>query len=207
MGPAVSRRSPGRKTVASDLAVLVGVNLVPLAGVVFFGWDPFTVVFLYWLENVIGVFYIANQVDSRTCLSFGLFTLIQGIFVVGMLGPLFRHPELARVHPDGSGFSFNPPPGAAMEALADVMSFSLLIAILALVGEYAYASRQQGKGGHYVFAGGAELFVRIVPLHLAIILGAIWMVVYKLSDAVVVVLVAVKISVEVVGYLWQSRLS
>jgi hypothetical protein len=32
---------------------LIGANVVPLFGVLFFGWDTFAVVALYWVENVI----------------------------------------------------------------------------------------------------------------------------------------------------------
>ena len=42
-------------------------NLVPAVGVLFFGWDAFTVVFLYWLENaVIGVFNILKMALARS---------------------------------------------------------------------------------------------------------------------------------------------
>ena len=38
---------------------IVAANLVPAVGVLFFGWDAFAVVFLYWLENaVIGFFNV-----------------------------------------------------------------------------------------------------------------------------------------------------
>lgn len=38
---------------------VIAANLVPAIGLLFFGWDVFTVVFLYWFENVvIGVFQV-----------------------------------------------------------------------------------------------------------------------------------------------------
>ena len=40
--------------------LLVAANLVPLAGVLFWGWQVKQVVFLYWAENiVIGLFNLA----------------------------------------------------------------------------------------------------------------------------------------------------
>ena len=33
--------------------VLVAANLVPLAGVLFFGWSVFATLLLFWVENVI----------------------------------------------------------------------------------------------------------------------------------------------------------
>lgn len=32
---------------------LIAANALPIVGVLFFGWDTFSIVFLYWLENVI----------------------------------------------------------------------------------------------------------------------------------------------------------
>lgn len=43
------------------MVALVVANLVPLAGVLFWGWDLATIVALYWLENgVVGVFALAR---------------------------------------------------------------------------------------------------------------------------------------------------
>lgn len=47
-----SRRGGGTGRDAS-IAVLIAANLVPLAGVLVWGWSVFNVVVLYWLENVI----------------------------------------------------------------------------------------------------------------------------------------------------------
>ncbi len=38
---------------------LIAVNMMPLFGVLFFGWSLFSVMFLYWIENgIIGFFNI-----------------------------------------------------------------------------------------------------------------------------------------------------
>jgi len=39
--------------MSAALAALVLVNVIPLFGVVFFGWSLFEVVVLYWVENLI----------------------------------------------------------------------------------------------------------------------------------------------------------
>ena len=36
---------------------LVAANLLPLAGVVFWGWDAFVILMLYWLETVVIAFW------------------------------------------------------------------------------------------------------------------------------------------------------
>lgn len=46
--------------------VLIAMNLVPLIGVVLFGWDAGTIIFLYWLENVlIGILNIPKLLSCR----------------------------------------------------------------------------------------------------------------------------------------------
>ena len=40
-----------------SLLALIGANLIPLAGVFFFGWDVTFIVILYWIENLIAAFY------------------------------------------------------------------------------------------------------------------------------------------------------
>src|SRR5438552_16780075 len=45
--------------------VLVAANLVPLAGVLFFGWSVFATLLLFWVEDVIvGVFNILRMLTA-----------------------------------------------------------------------------------------------------------------------------------------------
>jgi hypothetical protein len=53
---------PGSMWTYKSAIMLVGANVVPLIGALFFGWDVFDVVFLYWAENVIiGLFHIPKM--------------------------------------------------------------------------------------------------------------------------------------------------
>ena len=56
-------------TARKSMIVLLGVNMIPVAGVVFFGWRVVDVVLLYWAENVvigiINVFRIALAKEDR----------------------------------------------------------------------------------------------------------------------------------------------
>ena len=40
-----------------SLLALIGANLIPFAGVFFFGWDVTFIILLYWIENLIAGFY------------------------------------------------------------------------------------------------------------------------------------------------------
>lgn len=84
-----------------SLAGILAVNLVPLAGVLWFGWSVFEVLFLYWFENVaIGVAHAARlAISTQTnkvadgwsttaffAMHYGIFTFVHGVFVVAFFG-------------------------------------------------------------------------------------------------------------------------
>jgi Family of unknown function (DUF6498) len=77
------------------------VNAIPLAGVIWFGWNVFEVLLLYWFENVaIGVAHAARMgICTRTnaiedgwsttaffMLHYGIFTAVHGVFVFVFFG-------------------------------------------------------------------------------------------------------------------------
>jgi hypothetical protein len=79
--------------------ILLGANLVPLVGVIFWGWDAFVLLMLYWLETAIIAFWTVTRIatlpasaldditvgsDKRIASAVGLaafFTLHAGIFM------------------------------------------------------------------------------------------------------------------------------
>ena len=86
---------------------LVAANLLPLAGVLFWGWQIYEIVLVYWLENVIlGVLNLPKLIlassNSKSkvsfffekvisipffCFHYGLFCLGHGAFIVQLLAP------------------------------------------------------------------------------------------------------------------------
>lgn len=88
----------------TDVGLAVAFNVLPIVGVLFWGWSPFALIFLYWLENV--------AIGGRTLLSilasgfakgpgggvlgvglgafftvhYGLFCFVHGVFVVTLFG-------------------------------------------------------------------------------------------------------------------------
>jgi hypothetical protein len=84
----------------AHLLGIVAVNAIPLAGVLWFGWNVFEVLFLYWFENVaIGVAHTARlAISTRTnggrslsttwffAMHYGMFTFVHGIFVIVLFG-------------------------------------------------------------------------------------------------------------------------
>jgi len=85
-----------------DAAWIVAANAIPVAGVLFFGWQALPLLVFYWIENVaIGVFNVAKILIAGVTkdtvqrvasfvlvpffiLHYGLFCFVHGIFVFAM---------------------------------------------------------------------------------------------------------------------------
>ena len=79
-----------------QLALLLA-NLVPLFGVLWFGWDVGSIVVLYWAENlIVGAFTVLKMLSAGGvhalfliaffCLHYGGFCAIHGMFVLKLTG-------------------------------------------------------------------------------------------------------------------------
>jgi Family of unknown function (DUF6498) len=83
--------------------LLIIANLIPVYGVLFLDWKVFSLIFLFWLENVIVGFY--NVLKMLSCkpengtnwlgkifivpfftIHYGIFTVVHGIFVFVLFG-------------------------------------------------------------------------------------------------------------------------
>lgn len=186
-------------SLALSVSFLVAVNLLPLAGVLFFDWSVYEILLVFWAENlVIGLYAVARMLtllrrngDRRVLLlipvflfHFGLFTLAHGGLVVAMFRP--------EDHVSG---------GTAM---------SLWIPWLALLVSHgvSYASNSIGKQEYRGLRGEQVMFApyrRIVILQVAL-LGGGWLVgtlgepIYALA-----LLVLVKIAIDVATHLGEHR--
>lgn len=182
---------------AAPAWTLLVVNFIPVLGVLFWGWSLFDVVVLYWFENlVIGA---VNILKIATCMPdeeslrraaqktskgpetpamahaeklflipfftfhYGMFCFVHGVFVFGLLGG--QGPRGGDVMP------------RLTNMIGEVLGGETLIAALALTGSHLYS-----YVFHYLLRGEfrrtntARLMVgpygRIVVLHIAILLGA-----------------------------------
>ncbi|MCA9003135.1 MAG: hypothetical protein KDB61_14525, partial [Planctomycetes bacterium] len=100
---------------ASAIALLLA-NVLPAAGVLFWGWEAFYVVFLYWFENlIVGAFNILRMISASPgprdqvaggsptasligahaakvfmvpffTVHYGMFCLVHGVFVFALFG-------------------------------------------------------------------------------------------------------------------------
>lgn len=179
------------------LLVILGLNLVPVAGVLWAGWSPLQLLLLYWLENVaVGVFnalklrdYEAHrpEVGSPFRLSnffmmhYGLFTLVHGVFAL-VVGSLFAGPET---------------PGGAWAGL-DWLSFAAAALALAAIHFSDYL-RWRAVAGWTEGSADAQMFApygRIIVMHLTVLGGAFILAASHAPVAYVALLALLKTFIE-----------
>jgi Family of unknown function (DUF6498) len=196
---------------------LVAANSVPLFGVLFLGWDVFSIVLLYWAENaVIGFYNVlkmafaavpcpAAQVAKLFFIPFfivhyGGFTAVHGFFVVA----LFHKEQMPPMGPTSwpcfllfVQMLFN-----VVKYAYSIIPSQVRIAVLALFvshgvsfvqnyllkGEYATAKLNELMGSPYG---------RVVVMHVAILAGGFFVMAIGSPVALLVVLVALKTILDV----------
>ena len=187
----------GATTVSTPWAIgsLIGVNLVPLAGVLFLGWSTFDLMVLYWFENgIVGLFALLKILLTRGrdgdavgvgaaferlsvagffMLHYGAFWTVHGFFVVALFGG----------GPGASGAAFAPMAGPAwfffggLGIAGAVLRGGLLLAAMGLLVSHAVSFIGN------VLTRGEDLdrppkelmarpYGRVVVLHVTLVLGA-----------------------------------
>lgn len=189
---------------------LVVVNLVPLAGVAFFGWSTFAVLLLYWSENVaIGIVTIVKMICARGrpvpwerrlekavaipgfVLGFGAMCAIHVGVIVGLFG---NWPDVDH----GPGFGV-----LVRRVLLEengIISAAALFAshLVSLVQNYFIL----GERGRASLSGLFEAaFSRVIVLHLALFFGAALLLILRNPAWGVALLVTMKIALDVRGHI------
>ncbi len=207
---------PGPATIRFSLTVLVLANLLPLGGVVFFGWSVFQVMALFWLENVIvGAYNLLRMATQMLkgqfaiivlmaffTVHYGMFCAVHGLFVMGIFG----HDQ--------------PIPGGKIQA-SPLAAFTLMEQMIALDATYFWAAiglvASHGVSFLVNFLGSGEWkrvdagtlmfapYKRVVILHLTILAGAGAIALLGAPIWGLVVLVIIKTVVDAWSHLAERR--
>lgn len=190
--------------------VLVAANLLPLYGVLFWSWEVFPLLALFWMENVlIGVLNAARMLaidpaDAALwaakllmvpffCVHYGMFTAIHGVFVFSMFGQ-YRTEGLEVLRP-------------AVRAAADL---NLWLPLGALAASHLFSFFWNFLArGEYLRGGLQEHMMkpygRVVVLHLTILVGGAAAMALGSPLWALLVLLAVKIAVDLRAHLKEHR--
>lgn len=193
----LGRSNPGA------LVALCAANVVPLVGVLFFGWSAFSIAVLYWAETaVIGVFTVLKLLVSTDpkgpprlflapffCVHFGMFMFVHGVFLVFMLGvgALETH----------SG------PTEAVEHLTMSLTESTGM-LLALSGFFmshgvSFVTNFLGAGEFRTLPRQRIMFApypRVIVMHVSILLGGMLVTILGAPAVLVALLVVVKTVID-----------
>jgi hypothetical protein len=203
----------------ASLFILVLVNLLPLVGVLFFGWDVAALVILYWSENLVLGFYTLLKMLLKSplkglgtglffCIHYGGFCAVHGVFIMTML----------------VDENIDPMPGDPWPFF--LVFPQLLVNVVQQVLAYAppewlvaFAALYISHGVSFVlnFLLGPERdeltikklmgapYGRIMVLHIAIILGGFGVMALGQPVAMLLVLVLLKLGLDVKLHLREHR--
>ena len=186
---------------------LVTMNLIPLVGVFWFGWDAGTIVFLYWLENVIiGLLNVpkmlscqlAAKSNPRKWANFGGAIVLSGFFSFHYGMFCFGHYKFL------SGIYETLP--VWEKILPSIFSPILFWSLLGLTFSHAISMLVNfyGKGEYKTRSASAQMFMpysRIMLLHIVIIFGGLLAVVMGQGLATLMLLIGLKIGFDLSAHL------
>jgi NADH:ubiquinone oxidoreductase subunit 6 (subunit J) len=198
-----------------SLFVLVALNLIPLAGVAFFGWRVGDCILLYWVENVvIGGFNIlrimtavidTSKYDQRGVRISGAHLVLAKLFLAAFF--LAHYGGFCAVHGEFLIYMF-PPEGAAeanRELLATVRGLlagpAFAAAVLAMVVSHGYSFLRNYLGrGENVHVDVGEMMMRpykrIFVTTLFILLGGLVLMGLKSPLVGMLFFVSIKIALD-----------
>lgn len=196
-----------------SVIALVLANLIPLFGVVCYGWQVFPIMFLFWFENVVvGLFNVvkmawAGGLGSNVgvklflvpffTVHYGIFTMVHGLFVFAMFGADWR----------GGAGAF-----PSFDRVQDLLTQQHLgWAVLGLVVSHGFSFvTNYLRDGTYRTAVLPIIMMqpygRVVVLHLAILGGGFLVLALGKPVVGLVLLIALKIGLDVLAHVKQHGL-
>jgi hypothetical protein len=209
------------------LVALLVANALPLIGVLYFGWDAFAIVLLYWTENIVVGFYNVLKMAFVKMphpgghlgklfmipfftLHYGGFTAVHGVFVLAF----FKQDGDFSPFPAGDAwpchFVFLQILFNVIRQALSVVPANMLYAIAGL-----FISHGISFGYNYFYKGErtrtnlnklmGQPYGRIVVLHIAIIFGGFLTMALGSPVGVLLILVLLKTIVDVKLHLRERK--
>jgi hypothetical protein len=213
------------------VVALIVANLIPLVGVLWFGWDVWGILIIYWLENgIVGLFNVLKMrraegpEDGSPIATLETRRRLDGLRINGRpasdsdkatLIPFFVmhygifwvvHGVFVLTLPLFAvmGADGEPDFGTTLNPLAIVF----VLVCLFISHGVSYVLNYIGRGEYLRTTAAAQMFApygRLVVLHITIIVGAIAIGVTGASAAAIVVLVLLKIALDLGLHLAEHR--
>lgn len=187
------------------LVTVIALNLIPIIGVLFWGWSAFALIVLYWLENlVVGVRTLASMAANAVLagginglaaifvggfftVHYGMFCFGHGVFVMALFGGNFPGDSIVDLsgHVRGLFASQN----NLLIGLASIVAWQVVQFVLFIV-------RGEARTTNALSLMGAP-YPRIIILHVTIIFGGFLLMLLNQPLAGIVMLALVKTGFDV----------
>jgi hypothetical protein len=200
------------------VVALVVANAIPLAGVLFLGWNVWTILTIYWLENgVVGAFNILKMAKAEgpeptgraavryngrpvttgakaTLIPFfivhyGIFWVVHGIFVLTL-------PQFQAFGGESAGLRQDP------------LAVAIVLVGMVISHGLSYRFNYVGRGEYRRTSVSAQMtapYGRLVVLHLTIIVGGLAIATTGAPAAAVLILVLLKTGLDLGLHLAEHR--
>jgi len=179
---------------------LIVANTIPLGGVLFFDWNLFQIIFLYWLESgVIGFYNIFKIIKISGYLSilfvpafifhYGVFMLVHLVFIFSIFTPVLTY----------SSFF---PSFKLIEPYLNNISISIIGLLISHGASFFsnFIGNQESKRTNIVKQMGAP-YSRIIVMHLTLIFSGWLILIFKEPILGLVLLVLLKIVIDITFHL------
>jgi hypothetical protein len=203
--PPVERPSSDGRTGWLPVAFLIGANLIPLVGVLLFGWDLAQIMVLFWAENAVVGFY--------TLLKLGVIqrwgALLMGPFFVGHFGAFMAIHFMFVYYLFVRGFTAKGPEPDVQVALVALFSplWSAILAIFVSHG-VSFFTNFLGRREYLDRSGKqqmAEPYRRLMVMHVTLIFGGMAIIALGQPIYALLLLVALKIAIDLYAHLREHR--
>lgn len=188
-----------------SIVFLVLANLIPVFGVLYFDWDVFYVLLLFWCENVvIGIFGILRMlVSTGNIFVAAFFTVHYGGFMMGHLVVLFA--MFSGAFEDEQGKATEPE--QFLEAVTDPPT---LIAVLALFVSHGWSFfanflRSDERNLLTGATAMAQPYRRMIITHVALLAGGFFLTTMGQPLPGLLLLIGMKIVMDVVFHRREHR--
>lgn len=203
-----------RFLAAPSVIVLIAANLLPLAGVLFWGWDLFTLLLLYWAETGIIGFYAIIQMAILAgwgalfyvpffVVHFGGFMLGHFLFLTATFGSGSRIstrledlPETVASSVDGRGLWL------ALGALFVSHGVSFLLNVL--VPFFRGGRAALVKDGEVPTSAMSGVYGRVIVMHVTILIGALLAQMFGSPIAAFILLIALKTAIDLAAHIRKN---
>jgi len=179
----------------ASLAVMVIVNMIPLVGITFWGWDLEHVLFLYWAESAVIGFYnilkmlVINFLASLLLVPF--FVIHFGGFMIGHLLFIILLTNFGHMAND-----FFPSPETILYIVKDLwLPISLLFVSHGVSFIFNFIGRREYKTTNISQQMNAPYF-RIILMHISIIFGGFFVIALHSPVFMLVILVFLKTGID-----------